>query len=318
MPPLHEKLQECSLQSLESNKLIHVVEDNVKYGTKVHLWDGCGSPNEVWHIKTLRKVDDKLYVVTISNRTAYLNVPGANAYQGATLHMWGSTLKTDDEHDQASQWLLEYLDDNTVIIKTVLTDLYMNADTHTANNNGGIIHLWGNRANSLDWPSNKWRICPVGIVVKQSTHEHHEEESEWDMCQRKIVSHEETSLDADLEIGKIAQMVCSAVQAYFGDIFSIVQISENVKLSFSTSSSTHLTDDKIIMHQDMNYLLIKLQSKTGTNKIKTGLFKKDKTSKVYIAEVCCFRPKNKAAEDECKRLMSEKVHDVLREVKESF
>lgn len=324
----HNQFKSFKIKGIESNKLIHVQEDNIKEGTHIHLWDECGSPNELWKIETLKQIDNTKYIVNIINRHMYFNLKWGVGKQGTNFHTWGSIFNEQDKNDISNQFLIEYITSNIVLIKSMVCDLYINADAHSCRNNGGKVHLWGDRNDSLSWDNNKWKLIGIEEIIEEpSKHIHQEtnssktnefENEEWDMCEKKFVSHEETSIDIEVEIGKIANLVCKAVQAYFGDIFSLVQVMDNVTLSFSTTSSTHQTDDKIIMHKDMNYLLIKLQTKSGQNKIKTGVFKKDKKSKIYIAEICCLRPKNKAAEEKCKRLMNEKINEVLEDVKETF
>jgi hypothetical protein len=350
----HEDYNKICIQSVASNKFIHVSEDNIYPGTKVHLWDYCGGcENESWTFHTLEKIDDTKYVVNITNRHMFFNLQWGVAKDGTHFHMWGSTSNPTDSTDISSKWLIEYIQPDVIMIKTMISDLYVNIQDSTKHQNGGVVHLWGNRVFSLNWKNNQYRL--VGLqsskilhVDKEQEHmeqddeiveeEHIEEQNsreiietkrketidetsideEWDLCERKFVSHEETSLNIEVEVGKIAQMVCRSVQAYFGDIFSMVQIAENISLSFMSGETSHHTDDKIILHEGTNYLLIKLQTKSGSKKIKTGVFKKGKTSRIYIAEICCLRPKNKAAEDKCKKLMNQKINEVLHNVTETF
>lgn len=330
----HEDYNKICIQSVASNKFIHVCEDNIHPGTKVHLWDYCGGcENESWTFHTLEKIDDTKYVVNITNRHMFFNLQWGVAKEGTGFHMWGNTINQGDSTDISSKWLIEYIQPDVIMIRTMISELYMNIQEHTKHQNGGVVHLWGNRKDSLEWKNNQYRL--VGLQsskISSSTKDVEREEEmvdvkevieraddeEWDLCEQKFVSHEETSLNIEVEVGKIAQMVCKSVQAYFGDIFSMIQIAENISLSFMSGETSHHTDDKIILHEGTNYLLIKLQTKSGSKKIKTGVFKKDKTSRVYIAEICCLRPKNKAAEDKCKKLMNQKINEVLHNVTETF
>jgi hypothetical protein len=321
--PYHEQFKNFKLKGVESGKLIHV-HNNIKHGAHVHLWEEANSLNEYWNIETLKEIDNNKYIVNIINQDMYLNLKGGVGKQGTQFHMWGSIFNPEDKNDISSQFLIEYINNDTVIIKTMVCDLYINADAHSSYRNGGIVHLWGNRDDSFSWGNNKWKLLGTDNIENPKKEIYDlriskgQSKEEWDLCEKKFVSHEETSTNVDVEIGKIAQLVSKAVQAYFGDIFSLSQIMDNVTLSFSTSSTKHETDEKIIMHKDMNYLLIKLQTKTGSNKIKTGLFKKDKISKIYIAEICCLRPVNEAAEIKCKRLMNHKINEILDDVVETF
>ena len=125
----------------------------------------------------------------------------------------------------------------------------------------------------------------------------------FEVCKRITKDYTEKSLDMNFEIGKIIDIIKNVVQAYFGNVFSLVNLVKELKVSFSISNSQSITVDKLIKIKDNNYLGIKTCTRITKNKIKTGLFKKKKFAKEYRADIFILKPLNQKAIDKALIIM---------------
>ena len=139
----------------------------------------------------------------------------------------------------------------------------------------------------------------------------------FEVCKRITKDHTEKSLNIDIEVGKIIDIVKNAVETYFGNVFSLVDLAKELRISFYISEGQSETNDKLIKIKDNNYLGIKTYTKITQNVIRTGLFGKKKFAKVYTADIFILKPLNKKAIEKANIIMGkigeEMTDDILKE-----
>lgn len=139
----------------------------------------------------------------------------------------------------------------------------------------------------------------------------------FEVCKRITKDYTEKSLNIDIEVGKIIDIVKNAVETYFGNVFSLVDLAKELRMSFYISEGKSETNDKLIKIKDNNYLGIKTYTKITQNVIRTGLFGKKKFAKVYTADIFILKPLNKKAIEKANIIMGkigeEMTDDILKE-----
>lgn len=139
----------------------------------------------------------------------------------------------------------------------------------------------------------------------------------FEVCKRITKEHVEKSLDVEVEVGRIISIVKSAVEAYFGNVFSLVDLAKELTVSFSISNSKSIATDKLIKIKDNNFLGIKTCTKITQNVIKTRLFGRNKFAKEYIADIFILKPINQLAIEKALFIMGkigkEMTDDILKE-----
>jgi hypothetical protein len=140
----------------------------------------------------------------------------------------------------------------------------------------------------------------------------------FELNKRITRKHVESSLEVDIEVGKIINIVKEAVEGYFGDIFSLADLCKELKVSFTISESESCATDKHIKIKDNNYLGIKTSVKTTQNKIKTGLFEKNKYAKEYTADIFILKPLNEEAIEKSKVIMNKISEDMINDILKDF
>lgn len=139
----------------------------------------------------------------------------------------------------------------------------------------------------------------------------------FEVCKRITKDYTEKSLNIDIEIGKIIDFIKNAVETYFGNVFSLVDLAKELRMSFYISDGQSETNDKLIKIKDNNYLGIKTYTKITQNAIKTSLFGKNKFARVYKADIFIIKPLNKKAIDKANIIMGkigeEMTDDILKE-----
>lgn len=139
----------------------------------------------------------------------------------------------------------------------------------------------------------------------------------FEVCKRITKDYTEKSLNIDIEIGKIIDIVKNAVETYFGNVFSLIDLAKELRMSFYISEGKSETNDKLIKIKDNNYLGIKTYTKITQNVIKTGLFGKNKFAKIYTADIFILKPLNKKAIEKANIIMGkigeEMTDDILKE-----
>jgi len=140
----------------------------------------------------------------------------------------------------------------------------------------------------------------------------------FEVNKRITKQHLESSLEMDIEVGKIVNIVKETVEAYFGNVFSLVDLCKELKVSFSISESQSISTDKLIKIKDNNYLGIKTNVKTTQHKIKTGLFEKNKYAKEYTADIFILKPLNNEAVEKSNYIMSKIGEDMMNDILKEF
>jgi len=139
----------------------------------------------------------------------------------------------------------------------------------------------------------------------------------FEVCKRITKDYTEKSLNIDIEVGKIIDIVKNAVETYFGNVFSLVDLAKELRISFYISEGKSETNDKLIKIKDNNYLGIKTYTKITKNIIRTGLFGKKKFAKAYTADIFILKPLNKKAIEKANIIMGkigeEMIDNILKE-----
>jgi hypothetical protein len=187
-------------------------------------------------------------------------------------------------------------------------------DTNIMNN----VNKWANDVNKFKVEMYKpIKIEPVKPEPVKSEPEYPDPMPLFEVCKRITKDYTEKSLDINIELGIIINIVKNAVETYFGNAFSLNDLAKELRLSFSMSNSQTITTDKLIKIKDNNYLGIKTCTRITQNTIKTGLFGKNKFAKEYKADIFILKPLNKKAIEKAIFVMGkigeEMTDDILRE-----
>ena len=139
----------------------------------------------------------------------------------------------------------------------------------------------------------------------------------FEVCKRITKNYVEKSLDVNIEIGTIVNIITNVVKVYFGNVFSLLDLAKELRISFSISNTKSVTNDKLIKIKDNNYLGIKTCTKITQKMIKTGLFGKNKLANEYSADIFILKPLNQKAVEKSLMIMGkigeEITNDILKE-----
>jgi hypothetical protein len=156
------------------------------------------------------------------------------------------------------------------------------------------------------------------VVPEQTKEEEKKEMPLFEVCKRVTKDYTEKSLEVEVEVGKIVDIVKDTVEAYFGNVFSLVDLCKELKVSFQISDSQSISHDKVTRISGNNYLGIKTTTKITENKIKTGIFKKDYYAKEYSADIFILKPLNESATKKAKTIVSKIAADMTEEILRDF
>ena len=131
-------------------------------------------------------------------------------------------------------------------------------------------------------------------------------------------SHIEKSLDASVEVGTIVKIVQSVVEAYFGNVFPILDLCKELTAKFSVSETQSSDTNKVIRSKPGHYLGIKTIIETTQNDIKTSLFTKSRKARSYTAVIFVMKPSNEEAEKQAQHTLSELSDDMLQDILQKF
>lgn len=139
----------------------------------------------------------------------------------------------------------------------------------------------------------------------------------FEVCKRITKEYTEKSLDVNIELGIMIDIIKNAVKAYFGNTFSLTDLAKELRVSFSMSSTQSIITDKLIKIKNNNYLGIKTCTKITQKTIKTGLFGKNKFAKEYTADIFILKPLNQKAIEKALFIMGkigeEMTNNILNE-----
>lgn len=185
------------------------------------------------------------------------------------------------------------------------------------------VNEWINNINNPNKPYNLniQEVKPTKVEIVKAIPVKNEPVVEtmplFEVCKRITKDYTEKSLNIDIEIGKIIDIVKNAVETYFGNVFSLVDLAKELRISFYISEGKSETNDKLIKIKDNNYLGIKTYTKITQNVIKTRLFRKKKFAKIYTADIFILKPLNKKAIEKANMIMGkigeEMTDDILKE-----
>jgi hypothetical protein len=186
-----------------------------------------------------------------------------------------------------------------------------------ANNDSYILDKVHQFRDSLRKPIVVEEQKPV-VVPEQTKEEEKKEMPLFEVCKRVTRDYTEKSLEVEVEVGKIVDIVKNTVEAYFGNVFSLVDLCKELKVSFQISDSQSISHDKVTRISGNNYLGIKTTTKITENKIKTGIFKKDYYAKEYSADIFILKPLNESATKKAKTIVSKIAADMTEEILRDF
>jgi hypothetical protein len=171
----------------------------------------------------------------------------------------------------------------------------------TSNNNNNILQTSNNNNNILQTSNNNNNILPL-----------------FEICKRIKKQYIENSLNVEIEIGKIINIVTSTVEAYFGNTFSLVDLIKELTISFTISDSKSISYDKLIKIKNNNYLGIKTCTKITEHIIKTGIFGKNKFAKEYTADIFILKPLNQSAIEKANMIMGKIGEEMTNDIFNMF
>jgi hypothetical protein len=185
------------------------------------------------------------------------------------------------------------------------------------------VNEWINNINNPNKPYNLniQEVKPTKVEIVKAIPVKNELSVEtmplFEVCKRITKDYTEKSLNIDIEVGKIIEIVKSTIETYFGNIFSLVDLAKELRMSFYISDGKSESNDKLIKIKDNNYLGIKTYTKITQNVIRTSLFGKNKFAKVYTADIFILKPLNKKAIEKANMIMGkigeEMTDDILKE-----
>lgn len=137
----------------------------------------------------------------------------------------------------------------------------------------------------------------------------------YEVCKSIHQTHTETTLDIHIGVNEIVGLIKNTVEAYFGDIFSIVELSKELNISFNISDSESIRHDKITKIIGNNYLGIKTTTKLTQQKLKTGFFDKGRYAREYNADIFIIKnPLNHLGREKAKFILSKIANDMTDDI----
>lgn len=140
----------------------------------------------------------------------------------------------------------------------------------------------------------------------------------YEVCKRITKEYSEKSLDVEIEVSKIINIIKNVVETYFGNVFSLVILAKELELSFSICNKQSITTDKLIKIKDNNYLGIKTSTIITKNVIKTSLFGKKTYAKKYTADIFILKPLNQKAIEKANFIMCKIGEDMTDDILKEF
>jgi hypothetical protein len=147
--------------------------------------------------------------------------------------------------------------------------------------------------------------------------------AEWSFYEHNIISYEQETIEFDVEIGNIANMVYKIIKAYGAEFTSIAELAKGITFNIGIGMRRQKAANEIlkeIINPDDNtstYLLVKIDKKMRGKKISlSGLCRHNINAAFFIIDVSLIRPKNAAAKKICDELMDKKIQNKIKYLKQ--
>ena len=148
----------------------------------------------------------------------------------------------------------------------------------------------------------------------------------WAFYEHSTIHYEQLTLNLQVEIGNIADKVCSAIRAYGADFYALADLAKGITLNLGVSLTNETGMNEYIgqladadnKNNMASYVLIKFEKKISATKIKVGgFFKSSKKASEFNVTFNLFKPKNKAAKLICDALINTKIQYRLNLLKDN-
>ena len=145
----------------------------------------------------------------------------------------------------------------------------------------------------------------------------------WSFYEHNVISYEQETIEFDVEIGNIANMVYRIIKAYGAEFTSIAELAKGITFNIGIGMRRQKAANEIlkeIINPDDNtstYLLVKIDKKMRGKKISlSGLCRHNINAAFFIIDVSLIRPKNAAAKKICDELMDRKIQNKIKYLKQ--
>lgn len=145
----------------------------------------------------------------------------------------------------------------------------------------------------------------------------------WSFYEHNVISYEQETIEFDVEIGNIANMVYRIIKAYGADFESIAELAKGITFNIGIGMRRQKAANEIlkeIVNPDDNtstYLLVKIDKKMSGKKISlSGFCKHNINAGFFSVDVSLIRPKNAAAKKICDELMDRKIQNKIKYLKQ--
>jgi len=145
----------------------------------------------------------------------------------------------------------------------------------------------------------------------------------WSFYEHNIISYEQETIDFNVEIGNIANMVYKIIKAYGADFEAIAELAKGITFNIGIGMRHQKASNEIFKEIDnpddntSTYLLVKVDKKMRGKKISlSGFCKHNINAAFFIIDVSLIRPKNAAAKKICDELMDRKIQNKIKYLKQ--
>jgi hypothetical protein len=147
-----------------------------------------------------------------------------------------------------------------------------------------------------------------------------EEEPSYKKTEKNNISIKKKTYYLQVEVGNIIQKCQQIVNAYCGDITSIINLLNNIKLHISNCENTNKQEQILCEEIDSkHFMYIKIENKSTTKKKSIlGLFEYNKYKLDIDIHFYVFKPDNQSAYKNCKEIINKLAQSEILDVNELF
>ena len=145
----------------------------------------------------------------------------------------------------------------------------------------------------------------------------------WSFYEHNVISYEQETIDFNVEIGNIANMVCKIIKAYGADFEAIAELAKGITINIGIGMRRQKAANEILKeiinpaNHTSTYLLVKIDKKMRGKKISlSGFCKHNINAAFFIIDVSLIQPKNAAAKKICDELMDRKIQNKIKYLKQ--
>ena len=145
----------------------------------------------------------------------------------------------------------------------------------------------------------------------------------WSFYEHNVISYEQETIDFNVEIGNIANMVYKIIKAYGADFEAIAELAKGITINIGIGMRRQKAANEILKEiinpadHTSTYLLVKIDKKMRGKKISlSGFCKHNINAAFFIIDVSLIQPKNAAAKKICDELMDRKIQNKIKYLKQ--